>query len=54
MPTCICNRVLYGNRTPYRKFGEPYPPDADYLLRTMFDYGEYDREAPYAGSGRGT
>jgi RHS repeat-associated protein len=40
--------VLYGNRTPYRNFGDAYPPEADYFFRTVFDYGEYDAEAPYA------
>lgn len=41
-------RVLYGNRTPYRKFGDAYPPEADYFFRTVFDYGEYDSGTPYA------
>lgn len=40
--------VAYGNRTPYRNFGDAYPPEADYFFRTVFDYGEYDADAPYA------
>jgi hypothetical protein len=40
--------VLYGNRMPYRNFGDPYPAETDYFFRTVFDYGEYDAEAPYA------
>lgn len=41
-------RVLYGNRTPFRAFGDPPPPDTDYVFETVFDYGEYEAEAPYA------
>jgi hypothetical protein len=41
-------RVLYGNRTPYRTFGDPPLPETDYVFQTVFDYGEYAAEAPYA------
>jgi Salmonella virulence plasmid 65kDa B protein/Insecticide toxin TcdB middle/N-terminal region/Insecticide toxin TcdB middle/C-terminal region/FG-GAP-like repeat len=41
-------RVLYGNRTPYRAFGDPYPQEADYFFQTVFDYGEHEAEAPCA------
>ncbi len=44
-------KVLYGNRTPYRNFGDAYPLESDYFFRTVFDYGEYDAEAPYARTG---
>ncbi|MDO6433174.1 SpvB/TcaC N-terminal domain-containing protein [Flavitalea sp. BT771] len=40
-------KVLYGNRTPYKKFGAPFPPAADYLFQTILDYGEYDPNPPY-------
>lgn len=45
-------RVLYGNRTPYRAFGDPPPPETDYVFQTVFDYGEYAAEAPYARTRR--
>ncbi len=32
-------RVLYGNRTPYRGFGAPPPAEADYFFHTRFVYG---------------
>ncbi|MEB3103554.1 SpvB/TcaC N-terminal domain-containing protein [Ferviditalea candida] len=41
-------KVLYGNKVPYRGLNEAYPNETDYLFRTVFDYGEYDTNAPYA------
>lgn len=41
-------KVLYGNKTPYKNFADAYPPETDYLFQTVFDYGEYDANAPYA------
>ncbi len=41
-------KVLYGNKTPYKNFGDAYPSETDYLFQTVFDYGEYDTDAPYA------
>lgn len=41
-------KVLYGNKTPYKKFNDPYPAETDYMFQTLFDYGEYDVNAPYA------
>ncbi|WP_353196141.1 SpvB/TcaC N-terminal domain-containing protein [Parapedobacter defluvii] len=32
-------QVLYGNKTPYRNFGDAYPGENDYLFATVFDYG---------------
>src|SRR5690606_7053546 len=39
-------RVRYGNRTPYRTFGDAHPPESDYLFEALFDYGEYDVGTP--------
>lgn len=41
-------KVLYGNKTPYyKKFIGPYPLESDYMFQTVFDYGEYETNAPY-------
>ncbi|MEK6697724.1 MAG: SpvB/TcaC N-terminal domain-containing protein [Nitrospirota bacterium] len=40
-------KVLYGNKTPYKNFNDAYPIGTDYLFQTVFDYGEYDANAPY-------
>ncbi|MEO8209176.1 MAG: SpvB/TcaC N-terminal domain-containing protein, partial [bacterium] len=32
-------KVFYGNKTPYKKFGDVYPAVSDYLFSTVFDYG---------------
>ncbi len=40
-------KVLYGNRTPYKIFNAPFPPETDYFFQTIFDYGEYNTNAPY-------
>ena len=40
-------KVLYGNRTPYKIFNDPFPPETDYFFQTIFDYGEYNTNAPY-------
>ncbi len=40
------SRILYGNRTPYDGFGSPFPEVDDFVFSTVFDYGEYDLEAP--------
>lgn len=41
-------KVLYGNKTSYKNFYDAYPDETDYLFRTVFDYGEYDDNTPYA------
>lgn len=41
-------KVLYGNKTPYKKFGDAFPVETDYLFQTVLDYGEYDTISPYA------
>lgn len=41
-------KVFYGNKTPYKNFGDAYPAESDYLFQTVFDYGEYGADAPYA------
>ena len=40
-------KVLYGNKTPYKTFNDPFPPETDYFFQTIFDYGEYNPNAPY-------
>lgn len=40
-------KILYGNRTPYKGFNDERPAPTDYLFETIFDYGEYDVNAPY-------
>lgn len=40
-------KVLYGNKKPYKKFNDPLPSETDYLFQTIFDYGEYNTNAPY-------
>lgn len=40
-------KVLYGNKMPYKNFNDAYPNETDYLFQTVFDYGEYDVNAPY-------
>ena len=45
------SKVLYGNRTPYKSFGDLYPAETNYFFETIFDFGEYDSEAPHILSG---
>jgi RHS repeat-associated protein len=33
------DKVLYGNKTPYKSFGNPFPLESDFLFSTVFDYG---------------
>ena len=33
------DKVLYGNKTPYKKFGDIFPNEVDYMFQTIFDYG---------------
>lgn len=40
-------KVLYGNKTPYKLFSDPFPAESDYFFQTVFDYGEYNLNAPY-------
>lgn len=40
-------KVLYGNKTPYKSFNDIIPPEADYFFQTIFDYGEYNSNTPY-------
>jgi hypothetical protein len=40
-------KIFYGNKTPYKKFGDPFPPPDDFLFSTLFDYGEYDQKSPF-------
>lgn len=36
------DKVLYGNKTPYKQFGDAPPNEVDYLFKTVFDYGTMD------------
>ncbi|MBK8644836.1 MAG: insecticidal toxin complex protein [Saprospiraceae bacterium] len=47
-------KVLYGNRTPYQKFGDAFPIEENYFFQTILDYGEYDLIKPYQKSGEWT
>lgn len=40
-------KVLYGNKTPYKNFNDPFPAEAEYFFQTVFDYGEYDTSSPF-------
>ncbi|MEO6548019.1 MAG: SpvB/TcaC N-terminal domain-containing protein [Ferruginibacter sp.] len=33
------DKVLYGNKTPYKLFGAAFPDETDYMFQTIFDYG---------------
>ncbi len=32
-------KIRYGNKTPYKQFGETFPVETDYMFQTIFDYG---------------
>lgn len=32
-------RILYGNKTPYKRFEDTVPADTDFVFETVFDYG---------------
>ena len=40
-------KVLYGNKTPYKNLLDAFPSENDYLFQTVLDYGEYNTDAPY-------
>jgi hypothetical protein len=40
--------VLYGNKTPYKSFGDAFNADADFLFQLTLDYGEHAAAAPCA------
>jgi hypothetical protein len=44
-------KILYGNKTPYKKFNDPFPSEASYFFQTVLDYGEYDQNPPYGRTG---
>ena len=39
-------RIRYGNKTPYKNAGDPFPADTDFLFETVLDYGEHAAAAP--------
>ena len=34
-------KVLYGNKSPFRSLNDSFPNESDYFFQTVFDYGEY-------------
>ena len=40
--------VLYGNKTPYKTFNDPFNADPDFLFQLTLDYGEHAAAAPCA------
>lgn len=40
-------KLLYGNKTPYKNFGDPLPAESDFLFSTVFDYGETNDDANF-------
>ena len=41
------DKIVYGNKTPYKNFGDAFPPETDYLFSTHFDYGEYNQNSSF-------
>src|SRR5205085_11821588 len=41
------SKVLYGNKTPYKVFGDSFPGAADFMFETVFDFGEYNTVAQF-------
>jgi RHS repeat-associated protein len=39
-------KVLYGNKTSYKKIGDDFPDESGYLFSTVFDYGTLDVNDP--------
>jgi RHS repeat-associated protein len=35
-------KVLYGNKTPYKQLGNAFPSESDFMFQTVFDYGTTD------------
>ncbi|MFA5384747.1 MAG: SpvB/TcaC N-terminal domain-containing protein [Eubacteriales bacterium] len=40
------HKVLYGNKSPYLQFNDPFPAESDYMFQTVFDYGEHAFDPP--------
>jgi Salmonella virulence plasmid 65kDa B protein/Insecticide toxin TcdB middle/C-terminal region/Insecticide toxin TcdB middle/N-terminal region/FG-GAP-like repeat len=40
-------KILYGNKTPYKQFNDVFPAENNYFFETKFDYGEYDANEPF-------
>ena len=43
-------KVLYGNKMPYKQLHDPFPGESDYMFQTVFDFGDYDTDAPHMRS----
>jgi RHS repeat-associated protein len=44
---CYLEKILYGNKTPYKVIADLFPLESDYVFETIFDYGEYETNSPY-------
>lgn len=33
------DKIFYGNKTPYKQFGDAFPVESEYMFQTIFDYG---------------
>lgn len=40
-------KICYGNKTPYKNFGDAFPGSEDFLFSNIFDYGEYNPNSPF-------
>jgi RHS repeat-associated protein len=41
------SKILYGNKSPYKAFGDSFPLETNYLFQTKFDYGTLgDTDSP--------
>jgi RHS repeat-associated protein len=44
-------KIVYGNKSPYKRFGDEFPEDDDFLFSSIFDYGEYELNSPFNKTG---
>ncbi len=40
------HKVLYGNKSPYLQFNDPFPAESGYMFQTVFDYGGHAFDPP--------
>ena len=41
-------KIFYGNKSPYKKFGDAFPPADEYMFETVLDFGEYEESSPFS------